>query len=99
MKVTKTYVGHVTRDKNTQFTEIEVSAFIDLALSKFGIEGATIYDAVGYWKGDSEPSTVIEIIHAPEGLAAIHDAALFLKRFLHQESALVVTQDAEVTFL
>ena len=99
MYVTRIYLGHITCDKKTQFTEIEVSAFIDLALSKFEIDGATLYDATGYWKGDVEPSTVIEIIHLPEGLAAIRDAALFLKRFLHQESVLVTTQEANVDFL
>jgi hypothetical protein len=102
MKVTKIYVGHVTRDKNTQFTEIEVSAFIDLALSKHKVEGATIYDATGYWRGDSEPCSVIEVIHHSVGdseYTNILKAALFLKRFLHQESVLLTTQDAEVTFL
>lgn len=100
MKITKIYLGHITRDKNTQFTEIEVSAFIDLALSKFEIDGATLYDATGYWKGDVEPSTVIEVVHDdPAAIISIRDAALFLKRFLHQESVLVTTQEANVDFL
>jgi PII-like signaling protein len=100
MYVTRIYLGHITCDKKTQFTEIEVSAFIDLALSKSGIEGATIYDATGYWKGDVEPSTVIEVVHEdPAAIVSIRDAALFLKRFLHQESVLVTTQEANVDFL
>lgn len=98
--ITKIYLGHITCDKKTQFTEIEVSAFIDLALSKFKIEGATLYDATGYWKGDVEPSTVIEIVYDdPATIISINDTALFLKRFLHQESVLVVTQEANVNFL
>lgn len=98
MKVTRIYVGHITCDKRTQFTEIEVSAFIDLALSKFGIDGSTVYDATGCWKGDTEPCTVIEIVHE-DNYGSIRDAALFLKRFLHQESVMVVTQSAAVDFL
>ena len=98
--ITKIYLGHITCDKKTQFTEIEVSAFIDIALSKFKIEGATLYDATGYWKGDVEPCTVIEIIHDDSAVTiSIRDAALFLKRFLHQESVLVVTQEAGIDFL
>jgi hypothetical protein len=101
MKATKIYVGHITCDKRTQFTEIEVSAFVDLALSRHGIEGATIYDATGYWRCDTEPSTVIEIIHegSEKSIAQIMETAEFLKRFLHQESVMVVTHDVQVTFI
>jgi len=102
MKVTKIYVGHVSSDKKSQATEIEVSAFIDLALSKHKVEGATIYDATGYWRGDSEPCSAIEVIHHSvddSEYTNILKAALFLKRFLHQESVLLTTQDVEVSFL
>ena len=101
MKTTKIYVGHITCDKRTQFTEIEVSAFIDLALSRYGIEGATIYDCTGYWKSSVEPSSVIEIIHdgSDSSVERITETAEFLKRFMHQSEVLVVTQDVQVSFI
>lgn len=70
---------------------------VEAGLKRHSISGATIYNAIGYWKGEREFSLVIEFVDATraETFAFAYD----LKSDLGQEAVLVVHIPATSTLI
>lgn len=91
-QVHRVYVGHTTKDGNVLRG---VQNRIKNALNGAGIDGATILEAQGLWKGNSEASTVIELIGEP--FVKVQSLAIDLKIELNQD-AVYITRHQVNTF-
>lgn len=82
------YVGadNVTGERPSPVTVAAV-------LAQHGVEGATIYEAFGVWRGLAERCTVVEVIDRVDPFGTLAEV---LRRAFRQDSVLY-TEDAEVT--
>jgi len=71
------------------YTENKDMGIVVNALDRYGFDGATIYETIGIWKGDTEYSLVIEIFCAQNQDHAVRAFADHLKSELQQESVMV----------
>ena len=69
------------------------------ALSQNGIEGATIRDSVGVWKGDTEPSIEVLILGQASQKETIFQMAHGLRVRLKQEAIMIQVETVDLDFI
>ena len=85
MKAYNLYIGHTAHgDSAWTWTREDVVATVSSVLKHEGIEGWTLFDALGSWKGTKEPTSVLLLSGVTKGTAL--RIAQALKRYLDQES-------------
>lgn len=60
-------------------------------------DGFTLTKGVGYWRGTSEPTAVIEV--STDNPVAVRALAVDIKRENHQESVMVESYDTDTQFI
>jgi hypothetical protein len=112
MKQVRIYVGKTTQSRiNIRYksdvpqggvviNQKQFDQELDVCLKAAGIQGATVFDTVGYWKGVREQSSVIELLcmDAADNAKAFALAEL-LKSAFDQESVLIVTTSVDSVFI
>lgn len=105
MKRIRIYVGLIDKDgrvSNSNLAEYQYlfNSFIHHDLSAY-FDGASIFDAVGFWKGTQEPSKVIEILMDDDSGSAVRLQLLVkrLKSLLNQEAVMVTSEELHVSFV
>lgn len=63
------------------------------------INGCSVYEITGIWKGTFEKTKVVEFIHSDNELSAIKTIAKKYKTQFHQESVLIVSSKIETELL
>lgn len=86
MQYTKLYIG-----SNNETKELELDKIISYLNTQ--LEGYTIIETLGFWKGKEEKSCIVEI-YGNYNLAIVGE----LKKILKQNSIIVATQFIEVAF-
>ena len=71
--------------------------FRDMLL--YGIEGATIRDCVGVWKGDTEPSIEVLILGQASQKETIFQMAHGLRVRLKQEAIMIQVETVDLDFI
>ena len=81
-------------------TEGEVETFLDEVVEPRFPQGFTVWRARGEWRGGTEQTLVLELVHPKEERldAAVRDIAEEYRRRFRQEAVLRVTLPAEVHF-
>lgn len=81
-------------------TEVEIETFLDEVVEPRFPEGFTVWRARGRWRGGSEDTMIVELIHPKEARldAAVREIAEEYRRRFRQEAVLRVTLPAEVHF-
>ena len=72
---------------------------IEWALSENGIDGATIRDCVGVWKGDTEPSLEVLILGQASQKETIFRMAHGLRLNLRQEAIMIQVETVDLDFI
>ena len=93
MLITFTIGHHVSEEKSGVdggffFTPAQVRTVIAEAMARTGADAYTLIDAEGYWQGQSEPSTRVEVV--TEEPAACRAAAILIRDALRQDCVLYV---------
>lgn len=90
--IVRWYVGLETADENLEIHPEEVMEFID---NHDGIEGATLYESKGYWRGNFENSIVIESVN-PE--CSHEEVKTELEEEFNQDSVMTMELKGNVMF-
>ena len=72
---------------------------IEWALSENGIDGATIRDCTGVWKGDTEPSVEVLILGQASWKETIFRMTQNLRMSLKQEAIMIQVETVETAFI
>ena len=72
---------------------------IERALSENGIDGATIRDCTGVWKGDTEPSLEVLILGQASLKETVFRMAHGLRLSLRQEAIMIQVETVELDFI
>lgn len=84
------------------YTEDKNAGRVISAIADAGIDGATVYETSGIWKGNTEASIVIEILidESQDKRAAIFALADRIKSMNNQEAAMItIDKNVEVHFV
>ena len=92
----KIYLG-LTDKNGFVFDEGKIRQRIINLLTHFGIDGATIYNTLGVWKGRQEESFIIEIWDAD--IEHLKGLCFNLKTLYNQESVCITSQKVKSTFI
>lgn len=70
-------------------------------LKVYGIDGATLYNAIGVWEGTKEPTIIIEIVDTENDIdkELIQDFCNEIKELLYQDCVMVEKINANVDFI
>ncbi|HYI09090.1 MAG TPA: DUF3574 domain-containing protein [Thermoanaerobaculia bacterium] len=81
-------------------TEAEIETFLDEVVEPRFPEGFTVWRARGRWRGGSEDTMIVELIHPKQARLdlAVREIAEEYRRRFRQEAVLRVTLPAEVHF-
>lgn len=82
-------------------TDAQIETFLDEVVEPRFPDGFTVWQARGQWRGGSEETLVLEIVHADEPSldTAVREIAAEYRRRFRQETVLRVTTPAEIAFL
>jgi hypothetical protein len=88
------YLGHNIPGSAETVNVAEATRIVSRAF-----EGFTVYEAVGYWQGKAERSTVYEILACSDARPRIVALAQALKSRYRQDSVLMTVETVETVFL
>lgn len=81
------FLGRLTRDARV-VSHFDFAQFVDAEIIP-RFDGFTVYDAQGFWKGQSERTTVVEILASPLDATKVRDIAKAYAARFDQESVLI----------
>jgi hypothetical protein len=68
-------------------------------LADQGVDGASIYRAVGVWKGEDENSVIVEVVTKSDKSSEMHDVGKRYCKKYKQESYLLTMQPVDMVFV
>lgn len=90
MILSKLYLGRNIDKTGLTVTDDWLDRFLRDQVSPL-FPGFTVIHAEGYWNGEPEKTTILEILHEPGDAFKVATIADHYKYLFHQESVLVLT--------
>jgi hypothetical protein len=96
MTIYTLYLGRNIPDTTKKVSDDEIQDFLKSIVSTY-FPGFTIYEAVGFWKGEQEKTLIIEIITNDQ--EKVNLVANYYKVKFKQDSVLIKETDQIVNFI